>query len=146
MKDPFLKPVILGGLTITFLSATFAPGICLWAIIGGYLTTKLAIKISKEVITLTDGLLLGIFTGIIGGTSLDVLTIFSFNSPENKRLLIDALKKNWPKDLQTPNFNDILPVVFLTTCFFIIIISIIFALIGVYAGIFAHNKKKRIND
>jgi len=143
MKDPYLKPVILGGLFITLLSVIFAPGIFLWASIGGYITVRLAFKVTKEVVKLLDGLLLGLFTGIIGGTSLDILTLISFNTSENKQLLVKTLKKNWPKDVQIPNFNEILPTVFITTCFIIIIISIVFSTLGGYIGVLLSQKKKK---
>lgn len=143
MKDPYLKPVILGGLFITLLSVIFAPGIFLWASIGGYIAVRLAFKVTKEVIKLLDGLLLGLFTGLVGGTSLDILTLVSFNSAENKQLLIRTLKKNWPKDVQIPNFNEILPTVFITTCFIIIIVSLIFSTLGAYIGVLLSQKKKK---
>ncbi len=143
MKDPYLKPVILGGLFITLLSVIFAPGIFLWALVGGYITVRLAFKVTKEAVKLLDGLLLGLFAGLVGGTSLDILTLISFNSSENKQLLIRTLQKNWPKDVQIPNFNDILPTVFITTCFIIIIISITFSTIGSYIGVLLSQKNKK---
>jgi len=87
--------------------------------------------------------LLGLFAGLVGGTSLDILTLISFNSSENKQLLIRTLQKNWPKDVQIPNFNDILPTVFITTCFIIIIISITFSTIGSYIGVLLSQKNKK---
>ena len=146
MKDPYLKPVIFGGLFITLLSIIFAPAIFLWAIIGGYITIRLASKITKEAISIIDGLFLGLFSGLIGGASLDVLTIISFNSPDNKRALIRVLEKNLPKDMQLQNLSDILPSIFLTTCIFIVIISVAFAILGSYIGfLLSKNAKKTEN-
>ena len=48
MKDPFLKPVILGALLTALLSLIFALGIILWAIIGGYVAVRLAYKLGKS--------------------------------------------------------------------------------------------------
>lgn len=141
MKDPFLKPVVLGGLFITFLSVIFAPGIFLWALIGGYITVRLANKITKEALSYLDVLLLGLFSGVLGGGGLDVITTLSFKVPENRHLLIKTLEKNWPKDMNIPNFNEILPSVFLTTCVFIILISVLFAVIGAFIGLYISRKK-----
>lgn len=141
MKDPFLKPVILGGLFIALLSVIFAPGIFLWALIGGYITVRISSKITKEVFSLVDILLLGTLSGIIGGTCLDVITTLSFKTPENRHSLILTLEKNWPKDMPVPNFNDILPSIFLTTCIFIVVISIVFAIIGAFIGRYISEKK-----
>ena len=134
MKDPYLKPVIFGGIFITLLSIIFAPGIFLWAGIGGYIAVRLANKITKEIIPVRDGLLMGLFSGIVGGSCLDILTLLSFKSPDNQRLLIRTLEKNWPKEIAVPNFIEILPTVFITTCIFIIVISIIFGILGGYIG------------
>lgn len=141
MKDPYLKPVIFGGLFIALLSVIFAPGIFLWALIGGYVTVRISSKITKEVFSLVDILLLGTFSGIIGGTCLDVITTLSFKTPENRHSLILTLEKNWPKDMPVPNFNDILPSIFLTTCIFIVVISIVFAIIGAFIGKYISEKK-----
>ena len=102
MKDPFLKPVIFGGILIALLSVIFAPGIFLWAITGGYLTVKAASKALNDVVTFMDGLLLGVFSGILGGVCLDMLAVISFNTSENHRLLLKTLEMNWPKDIQQP--------------------------------------------
>ena len=143
MKDPYLKPVIFSGLFIATLSIIFAPGIFLWAIIGGYLTVRLAFKSTKEVIKYIDGLLLGLLSGLTAGTCIDILTLISFNSPENKRLLIRALEKNWPKDIQAPNFNDVLPSVFIMTCMLIVLVCVVFSIIGSYIGTFISQKNKK---
>ena len=143
MKDPYLKPVIFGGLLITMLSVIFAPAIFLWAIIGGYVAVRIANKITKESISLIDSLFLGFFSGIIGGTSLDILTLLSFKSPDNQRLLIRTLEKNWPKEISSmPNFPEILPALFLTTSVFIIFITVLFAVIGSYGGVLISRRKK----
>ena len=146
MKDPYLKPVLCGGILITILSIIFAPGIFLWAIVGGYIAVRLSHKITKEVISFIDGLLLGIFSGMVGGSCLDIITVTSFKDPDNQRTLIRILEKNWPKDLPQPNLKDILPSVFFTTCIFIIIVAVIFAIIGAYIGIIISRKSKPIKS
>ena len=143
MKDPYLKPVIFGGLFITILSIIFAPGIFLWASVGGYITVRIAFKVTKEAINHIEGILLGLFSGLIGGTLLDVLTLISFNAPENRRLIIRTLEKNWPKDVQLPNLTEMLPAVFTTTCIIIIAISIVFSILGSYIGILICQRKKK---
>ena len=146
MKDPYLKPVILGGLFITLLSIVFVPGIFLWAAIGGYITVRLARKITKESPTLFDVLLLGAFPGVIGGALLDVITAFSFKSFENQRSIISVLEHNWPKEIPYPNFNEILPSVFLMSYLFIILTSVFFSTIGAYISIFIIKKTNQIKD
>ena len=144
MKDPYLKPVVFGGLLITILSVIFAPAIFLWAIIGGYVTVRIANKITKEIISVRDGLFLGLFSGIIGGTCLDILTLVSFRSNDNKQMLLRALEKNWPKEAsQMPNFLELLPALFLITSIFAIIITILFAVIGGYSGVLISRRKKK---
>ena len=143
MKDPYLKPVIFGGLFTAILSIIFAPGIFLWALIGGYITVRLAFKVTKEAIKYLDGLLLGLLSGFTAGTCIDILTLISFNSAENKRLLIRTLEKNWPKDVQIPNFNDVLPSVFIMTCLLIILVCVIFSTVGSYIGTFISNRNKK---
>lgn len=142
MKDPYLKPVIFGGLLITVLSMIFAPAIFLWSIIGGYITTRLSHKITKELISLKDGLLLGALSGLVGGSCLDILTVFSFNDAENQRLLIRTLEKNWPKDLPLPDFKEMLPSLLITACIVIIIAALLFSVIGSYIGMVISNKKQ----
>ncbi len=146
MKDPYLKPVILGGLFITLLTVIFAPAIFLWSIIGGYITLRLAVKITKEVISIMDGLLLGLFSGLVGSTCINILTIISFNSPDNKRMLLRILEKNLPKDMQIQNINDMLPSIFITTCILIAIISVIFAVLGSYIGFLVSKNTKKTEN
>ena len=69
MKDPYLKPVIFSGLLITLLTIIFAPGIFLWAIVGGYVAVRISNKFTKETpqcgVSTTDALLVGLFSGKI---------------------------------------------------------------------------------
>ncbi len=144
MKDPYLKPVIFGGLLITMLSVIFAPAIFLWAIIGGYVAVRIANKITKEIISIRDGLFLGLFSGIIGGTCLNILTLVSFRSTDNQQMLIRTLEKNWPKEAsQMPNFLELLPALFLATSAFAIIITVLFAVIGGYSGVLISRRKNK---
>ena len=144
MKDPYLKPVIFGGLLITMLSVIFAPAIFLWAIIGGYVTVRIANKITKEIVPIRDGIFLGLFSGIIGGACLDILTLISFKSSDNQRLLIRTLEKNWPKEMtQMPNLSELLPALFLTTSIFVIVITVLFAVIGGYGGVLISRCKNK---
>ena len=145
MNDPYLKPVIFGGLLITMLSVIFAPAIFLWAIIGGYIAVRVANNIIKEIISVSDGIFLGLFSGIIGGTCIDILTLVSFRSSENQHMLIRTLEKNWPKEASPmPNLPEILPTLFLVTGIFVIIIAILFAVIGGYCGVLISRRKNKI--
>ena len=147
MKDPYLKPVIFGGLFIVLLSIIFALGIFLWAIIGGYITVRLTNKITKQAISIIDGLLLGIFSGVIGGCCLNIITTVSFKSYDNKRLIIKTLEQNWPKDMYPiPEFKEMLPEIFLTTCVIILIVTIVFALIGGGIGVLVSKKTNKLSN
>lgn len=144
VKDPFLKPVILSGIFITLLSIIFAPGIFLWAGIGGYIAVRLAFKITKEIINIKDGLILGLMSGLLGGTCLDIFTVISFKTPENQRILLKTLEKNLPNDLSsTVNINEILPSILLITSLLIIIISCLFSVIGSYIGVLVSKRNKK---
>lgn len=146
MKDPYLKPVIFGGLLIAILSTIFSLGIFIWAAIGGYVTVRLANKITKEIISYLDGLLLGLLTGTVGGVCLDILTAFSFNDTSNKQLLIRTLEKSWPKDLKLLDIKEALPSIFLITYVLIIIISVFFSLIGAFIGITISKQKPKTTN
>ena len=143
MNDPYLKPVILGGILIAILSIIFAPGIFIWAGIGGYITTRLVFKMTKETIKYTEGLLLGLMSGLLSCTLLDIFTVISFKSPENERIIMRLLEKNLPKDVSMPqDLSQIFPSVMFTTCLIIIIICALFAIIGGYIGVLISNKTK----
>ncbi len=142
IKDPYLKPVIFGGLLTTLLSVIFAPGIFLWSIIGGYVTVRVSNRATGGIVSILDSLFLGLFSGILGGVCLDILTIVSFQSSESQRILIRTLKANWPKDTAPiPNFVDILPTLFLTTSILVVIITILFSIVGSYLGVLISRRK-----
>jgi len=113
----------------------------LWAIIGGYITVRLANKLTKEFVSLGDSLLLGISSGIVGGTCLNILTVLSFNDQENKRFLIATLKNNWPKDHPIPDFSNNLASIFFITCIFIILVTIAFSVLGGYLALLISKRK-----
>lgn len=143
LDDPYLKPIIFSGLFIALLSVVCPLGIFIWAAVGGYIGVKLAHKAIKEVLSLGDSLLIGLFSGIVSGTCLDVLAVISFLSQENKQTLLRMLKKNWPKDVKPmPDLNEILPTVFLTTSIFILLITVVFAVIGAAVGKYIIGRKK----
>ena len=146
MKDPYFKPVIFSGLLITVLSIVFAPAIFLWALVGGYLAVRLAIKTAKHsAISVPDGAFLGLFSGLIGGACLDIITVISFNSFENRRLLIKTLEKNWPHDVQplTNNIAEMLPAILTTTCLLVVVISTIFAILGAILGVVISRRRDK---
>ena len=142
-KDPYLKPVIFGGLTTTLLSIIFAPGIFLWSIIGGYVAVRLTNKLTKEIVSTVDSLLLGLFSGIIGASCLNLVTVISFNNADNQRILIRTLEKNWPKDIPIPEISNLLPKILLITSILIVIVAVLFSIIGSYIGLFLTKNKKK---
>ena len=106
------------------------------------MAVRIANKITKEIMSMRDGLFLGLFSGITGGTCLDILTLVSFRSTDNQRMLIRTLEKNWPKEAgSAPNFPELLPALFLTTSIFVIVIAVLFAVIGAYGGILVSRRK-----
>ena len=68
-----LKPALLGGLIVGFLSAihSLIPFVgaccCIWSIIGGVLAAFLYIKGSSEPVKLGDGAIVGALAGVVGG-------------------------------------------------------------------------------
>jgi len=68
-----LKPALLGGLIVGFLSAihSLIPFIgaccCIWSIIGGGLASFLYIKGSSVPVKLGDGAIVGALAGVVGG-------------------------------------------------------------------------------
>ena len=142
IKDPFLKPVIFGGLIITMLSIIFAPAIFLWSVIGGFIAIRMVSKLSEEVASILDSVLVGLFTGVIGGTCINILAVLSFRDPENKRALIQTLEKNWPPDMTPmPNFAETLTSILFTTCLLIIGICVAFSILGSFIGYKVNMKK-----
>lgn len=70
------KPALIGGVLLGILSAVppFSCACCAWIIGGGILAAYLYVRSSPVVVTLGNGVLLGLLTGAIGGV---VDTIFS---------------------------------------------------------------------
>ena len=68
-----LKPALLGGLIVGFLSAihSLIPFIgaccCIWSIVGGGLAAFLYIKGSSVPVKLGDGAIVGALAGVVGG-------------------------------------------------------------------------------
>jgi len=68
-----LKPALLGGLIVGFLSAihSLIPFIgaccCIWSIVGGGLASFLYIKGSSVPVKLGDGAIVGALAGVVGG-------------------------------------------------------------------------------
>jgi hypothetical protein len=68
-----LKPALLGGLIVGFLSAihSLIPFVgaccCIWSIIGGVLAAFLYIKGSSVPVKLGDGAIVGALAGVVGG-------------------------------------------------------------------------------
>jgi len=68
-----LKPALLGGLIVGFLSAihSLIPFIgaccCIWSIIGGVLAAFIYIKGSSVPVKLGDGAIVGALAGVVGG-------------------------------------------------------------------------------
>ena len=68
-----LKPALLGGLIVGFLSAihSLIPFVgaccCIWSIVGGVLASFLYIKGSSVPVKLGDGAIVGALAGVVGG-------------------------------------------------------------------------------
>src|SRR6185436_4769655 len=68
-----LKPALLGGLIVGFLSAihSLIPLVsmccCIWSIIGGVLAAFIYIKGSSVPVKLGDGAIVGALAGVVGG-------------------------------------------------------------------------------
>jgi hypothetical protein len=68
-----LKPALLGGLIVGFLSAVHSliPFVsaccCIWSIVGGVLAAFLYIKGSSVPVKLGDGAIVGALAGVVGG-------------------------------------------------------------------------------
>jgi len=76
-----LKPALLGGLIVGFLSAihSLIPFIsmccCIWSIIGGVLAAFLYIKGSSVPVKLGDGAIVGALAGVVGGIIFVVIYV-----------------------------------------------------------------------
>jgi hypothetical protein len=74
-----LKPALIGGLIVGFLSAihSLIPFIgvccCIWSIIGGVLASFIYIKGSSVPVKLGDGAIVGALAGVVGGIIYVVL-------------------------------------------------------------------------
>jgi len=74
-----LKPALLGGLIVGFLSAihSIIPFIgaccCIWSIVGGALAAFIYIKGSSVPVKLGDGAIVGALAGVVGGIIYVVL-------------------------------------------------------------------------
>jgi len=78
-QERMLRPALIGGVLLGILSAlpvlqAFNCVCCMWVIGGGMLAAHLYVKSSPFAVTLGSGVLLGLFTGVIGAI---VDTIFS---------------------------------------------------------------------
>lgn len=67
MKDPsMLKPAFIGGILLGVLSAIINCGCCIWIIGGGMLAAYFYVRQSPVMVTLGQGVLLGLYAGIVG--------------------------------------------------------------------------------
>ena len=136
IKDPYLKPVLVSGLLIVFLSVLCSPAIFLWALIAGFLAVRLAQKVSKDMVSLLDAVLLGLFSGLVGGALLNLIIVFTFSSFESQRLLVSMIEKNWPNDItQMPNVQELIPTLLLFISLLVFIISSVLSALGGLLGV-----------
>lgn len=142
MKDPYFIPVILGGLIIPFLTLVFPISIFLWAGLGGYVAVRVSHKNTKQILSLLDSTLIGLFSGIVGGTATSIIFFMSSRDLDTKRLFMDILKQNWPPDLAMPaNVSELFPMVIITSSLLILLICIVFSIVGALIG-YKINKKQ----
>ena len=96
------KPAAIGGILLGVLSAipAFSCGCCIWIIGGGTLAAYLLVKESAAVVTLGQGVLLGLFAGIIGAVIFALFQIpLLIMSPETGAEVakqVQSLMDQWP--------------------------------------------------
>lgn len=92
--EKMLKPAAIGGILLGVLSLlpVLECACCAWMIGGGVLAAYLYVKKSSTAVTLGEGAILGILTGIIGTIVIAIFQIPLFlMSPENSREFADLL-------------------------------------------------------
>ena len=140
-QDPYLKPVLISGLLIVFLSVLFSPAIFLWALIAGFLADRLAQKKSKDLLPLMDAVLLGLFSGLVGGALLNLIIVFTFSSFDSQRLLVSMIEKNWPSDMvKVPNIQELIPSLLLFVSLLVFLISSLLSALGGLLGVVIKNR------
>ncbi|MBN2246774.1 MAG: hypothetical protein JW755_13130 [Candidatus Aminicenantes bacterium] len=87
-RNPMLMPALIGGGIAGFLSAVPIINIancfcCLWIIAGGILSAYLLSKESTRTLTLGDGAIVGIFSGIVAAVVEFIISI-PFQALNNK--------------------------------------------------------------
>ena len=113
--------------------------------VGGYIAVRMSSKILNTSISNLDSTLIGLFSGLFGGACVNIIIVLSFNNSENKRGLISVLEKNWPLDMQPiPNFSEILPLILLSTCLVILIVTILFSIVGSLIAQVVYKKKFKL--
>ena len=141
IQDPYLKPVLISGLLIVFLSVLFSPAIFLWALIAGFLAVRLAQKKSKDLLPLMDAVLLGLFSGLVGGALLNLIIVFTFSSFDSQRLLVSMIEKNWPSDMvKVPNIQELIPSLLLFVSLLVFLISSLLSALGGLLGVVIKNR------
>ena len=96
------KPAAIGGIALGVLSAIpgVSCGCCIWIIGGGILAAYLFIKESPAMVTLGQGVLLGLFAGIVGTVVFALFQIpMLLISPESSVEMVkqvQSLMDQWP--------------------------------------------------
>ncbi|MEJ2110700.1 MAG: hypothetical protein P8Z37_12485 [Acidobacteriota bacterium] len=101
-NQKMLKPAAIGGLLLGILSALpiASCGCCIWMIGGGVLAAYLFVKESPSMVTLGQGVLLGLFAGIIGTVVFGLFQIpLLLISPETGTEVLEQVEgfmNQWP--------------------------------------------------
>ena len=96
------KPAAIGGILLGVLSAipAFSCVCCVWIIGGGILAAYLLVKESAEVVTLGQGVILGLFAGIIGTVVFALfqipLLLMSPDTGAEVAKQVESLMGQWP--------------------------------------------------
>jgi hypothetical protein len=152
------KPAAIGGILLGILSAIppfsfFNCACCAWVIGGGVLAAHFYVKASPTVVSLGNGLFLGLLTGAIGGA---VTTVFNIpmqilmrgimeQYAGEARQMISEIPNLPPavrEIVQNASAGKITPIVVLFSLFFNITIYGVVAMLGGALGVAIFEKRK----
>jgi hypothetical protein len=149
-----LKPALIGGVVIGLLSVIpFVSAVnvccCLWAIVGGLLSTFLYVKNSPTPATPADGAILGAIAGVVGALISLILgiPISLAMGPTMRNMVIGMLERVDPgqADMMRQQFESaggsaIGPVII--NALILAVLLFIFSIIGGLVGVPIFEKRK----
>jgi len=155
-EQNMLKPAAIGGVLIGVLSAIpfISCGCCIWTIGGGTLAAYLYVKESATMVNLGQGVLLGLFAGIIGTA---VYTLFQLPlllmSPESRIEFVEqiqAFMDQWPgipqenreEFMELTAREGFVTFLFVSSLFFQLIANCLLSILGGALGVAIFEKRK----